>query len=67
MELWLSDYGGFIVFGFFISVSLFWYIWFKIDVPGIAERKPPGDEGLMIVVYINVGMFHIAWLGKTAR
>jgi len=27
----------------------------------------PGDSDLMLVVYIIVGMFHIAWLGKTAR
>ena len=67
MELWLADRGGFVMFGFFVSVSLFWYIWFKIDVPGIAERMHPGDGDLMMVIYIIVGMFHIAWLGATQR
>ncbi len=55
------------MFGFVVSVSLFWYIWFKIDVPGIAERMHPGDGDLMMVIYIIVGMFHIAWLGATQR
>ena len=55
------------MFGFFVSVSLFWYLGFKIDVPGIAERMHPGDGDLMMVIYIIVGMFHIAWLGATQR